>query len=86
MRWELEAIGGGTRLTLWHNIDHRFISWGAAGWHISFDVLERLLSGSPIGRIAGGDTMRSEGWQQLNAEYARQFGVETPNWQAKGSQ
>src|SRR5206468_3627149 len=25
-RWELEAFGGGTRLTLWHNIDRRFIS------------------------------------------------------------
>ncbi len=31
IRWELEAFGGGTRLTLWHNIDRRFISWGAAG-------------------------------------------------------
>src|SRR5512145_366203 len=31
MRWELEAIGGGTRLTLWTNIDRRFISMGAAG-------------------------------------------------------
>ena len=48
-RWELEAFGGGTRLTLWHNIDRRFISWGAAGWHISFDVLDRFLSGTPIG-------------------------------------
>src|SRR6516162_3262143 len=41
-RWELEAFDGGTRLTLWHNIDRRFISWGAAGWHIAFDVLDRL--------------------------------------------
>ena len=41
IRWELEPLGGGTRLTLWHSIDRRFISWGAAGWHISFDVLER---------------------------------------------
>src|SRR3954463_16739348 len=24
LRWELEAIGGGTRLTLWHSIDRRF--------------------------------------------------------------
>src|ERR1700740_397929 len=29
-RWELEAFGGGTRLTLWHKIDGRFISWAAA--------------------------------------------------------
>src|SRR5262245_25446990 len=34
IRWELETSGSGTRLTLWHNIDRRFISWGAAGWHI----------------------------------------------------
>src|ERR1700730_8208418 len=79
-RWELEALGGGTRLTLWHNIDRRFISWGAAGWHIAFDVLDRLVDGTPIGRIAGGEAMKFGGWQRLNAEYAKQFGVETPGW------
>jgi len=30
----------GTRLTLWHNIDRRFIAMGAAGWHICVDVLD----------------------------------------------
>ena len=79
IQWELEAVGSGTRLKLWHNIDRRFISWGAAGWHIAFDILNRLLSGTPIGRIVGGDTMKFEGWQRLKAEYAKQFGVETPN-------
>src|SRR5580693_8452457 len=43
LRWELEPRGSGTRLTLWHSIDRRFISWGAAGWHICFDVLDHLL-------------------------------------------
>jgi hypothetical protein len=52
---------------------------GAAGWHISFDVLERFLAGKPLGRIVGADAMKFAGWQRLNAEYARQFGVETPN-------
>jgi uncharacterized protein YndB with AHSA1/START domain len=80
IRWELEASGNGTRLTLWHSIDRRFISWGAAGWHISFDVLDRFLSGAPIGRLVGAEAMKSEGWQRLNAEYAKQFGVETPSW------
>src|SRR6516165_247396 len=75
LRWELEPLGSGTRLTLWHNIDRRFISWGAAGWHICFDVLDRLLSGIPIGRIAGGDAMQFGGWQRLNAEYAKQVGM-----------
>ena len=79
IRWELEALGGGTRLTLWHSIDRRFISWGAAGWHIAFDVLEHLLNGTPITRIVGAEAMRFSGWQRLNAEYAKQFGIETPN-------
>ena len=70
MRWELEPLGNGTRLTLWHNIDRGFISWGAAGWHICFDVLDRLLAGEPIGRIVGPETMKFSGWQRLHAEYA----------------
>ena len=75
LRWELEAReAGGTRLTLWHNIDRRFISWGAAGWHICFDVLDRLLAEEPIGRIVGPEAMKFEGWQRLTAEYASQFG------------
>jgi len=78
-RWELEALGGGTRLTLWHNIDHRFISWGAAGWHIAFDVLDRLLAGRPIGRIIAADAMRFAGWQRLVAEYGRQFEIQSPS-------
>ncbi len=78
-RWELEATDAGTRLTLWHKIDRRFVSWGAAGWHISFDVLDRLLSGNPVGRIAGPDAMKFSGWQRLSAEYARQFAAESPS-------
>jgi uncharacterized protein YndB with AHSA1/START domain len=79
IRWELEAFSGGTRLTLWHNIDRRFISMGAAGWHICFDVLDRLLSETPVGRIVGSEAMKF-GWQRLNAEYAKQFGVGTPDF------
>ena len=79
IRWELEPLGGGgTRLTLWHNIDRGFISMGAAGWHICFDVLDQLLAGEPIGRIVGPEAMQFGGWQRLNAEYAEQFGVKTP--------
>ena len=86
IRWELEAFGGGTRLTLWHNIDRRYISWGAAGWHISFDVLDRLLSGTPIGRVVGADAMKFEGWQRLRAEYAKQFSLEPPTSAPKPGQ
>jgi uncharacterized protein YndB with AHSA1/START domain len=80
IRWELEPLRGGTRLTLWHNIDRRFISMGAAGWHICLDVLDHLLAGHPTGRIVGTDALAFGGWQRLNAEYARQFGVEPPSW------
>jgi hypothetical protein len=81
LRWELEPQGGGgTRLTLWHNIDRRFISWGAAGWHICFDVMDRFLEGHPIGRMVGPATMKFGGWQRLNAEYAKLLGVDAPSW------
>ena len=82
-RWELEPADGGTRLKLWHSIDRRFVAWGAAGWHISFDVLDRLLAGQPMGRIAGPEAMKFEGWQRLTAEYAKQFRAETHTWPAK---
>jgi uncharacterized protein YndB with AHSA1/START domain len=84
-RWELEGSGGGTRLTLFTSIDRRFISMGAAGWHIALDVLDHLLRGAPIGRIAGGDAMQFAAWQRLNGEYAQQFGVELPNWPASAA-
>lgn len=81
IRWELEPLGSsGTRLTLWHNINRRFIAMGAAGWHICIDVLDRLVAGEPIGRIVGPEAMQFEGWQRLHVEYANQFGVELPKW------
>jgi uncharacterized protein YndB with AHSA1/START domain len=78
IRWELEPRpSGGTRLTLWHNIDRRYIAMGAAGWHVCLDVMERALGGHPIGRIVGADAMKFSGWQRLHSEYAKQFGGET---------
>jgi uncharacterized protein YndB with AHSA1/START domain len=86
IRWELEPLGAfGTRLTLWHNIDRKFIAMGAAGWHLCLDVLERALAGQPIGRIVGADALKFDGWQRLLAEYAAQFGVEIPSWSAPPS-
>ena len=73
MRWELEAVKSGTRLTLWTSIDRRYIAMGAAGWHVCFDVLDRLLSGDPIGRLVGPDAMKIPGWQRLQGEYVKQF-------------
>jgi uncharacterized protein YndB with AHSA1/START domain len=86
IRWELEAVADGTRLTLWHSIDRRFIAWGTAGWHIAFDVLDRLLSGTPIGPMVGGEVMKFSGWQRLVGEYAKQFGIEASNRPPKAAQ
>ncbi len=76
MRWELEPVGSGTRLTLWASIDRRYIAMGAAGWHLCLDVLDHLLADDPIGRTVGPDAMKFGGWQRLHAEYAEQFGRE----------
>lgn len=80
VRWELEERAGGTRLTLWAQIDKGFIAMGAAGWHVCLDVLEHLLGGEPLGRIVAQDALKSENWQKLHAEYSKKFGVEAPNW------
>lgn len=85
IRWQLDALGAGTRLTLWHNIDRGFISMGAAGWHICLDVLDRLLANNPIGRIVAGDAMKF-GWPRLNTEYAQRFGIEPRSWPPKAPQ
>ena len=79
LRWELEPLGTGTRLTLWHDIDRRYITMGAAGWHICLDVLDHFLGGAPLGRIVGSEAMKF-GWQRLNAEYGQQFGLVAPEF------
>lgn len=75
VRWELESLGSGTRLTLWAAIDRNYISMGAAGWHICLDVLDHWLAGTPVGRLVAAEALQFEGWQRLNREYAQQFGI-----------
>jgi uncharacterized protein YndB with AHSA1/START domain len=75
MRWKLEAVGSGTRLTLWTSINRRYIAMGAAGWHVCFDVLDHLIAGDPIGRRVGPETMKFSGFQRLHVEYAKLFGI-----------
>ncbi len=83
---ELEALDGGTRLTQLGTTSIVASShMGAAGWHICFDVLDYLLSGTSLGRIVAGDAMKC-GWPRLNSEYARQFGTEVPNWPPQAAQ
>jgi len=78
MRWELESLAGGTRLTLWNNIDRNYIAMGAAGWHVCLDVLDHWIGGKTIGRIVGADALKFPGWQRLLAEYSRLLGVGSP--------
>jgi uncharacterized protein YndB with AHSA1/START domain len=76
LRWELEPIARGTRLTLRHTVEDR--SWVpkvTAGWHICLDVAERALNGAPIGRIVAAAALQY-GWERLNDEYSRQLGIE----------
>jgi uncharacterized protein YndB with AHSA1/START domain len=76
MRWELEAAGQGTTLTLWTSIDRAYIAMGAAGWHLCLDVLDHLMAGRPMGRIVGAEAMGFAPWRQLHAEYQRRFAAE----------
>ena len=86
MRWELEALSTGTRLTLWTSINRRFIAMGAAGWHICFDVLDHLLAGQPIGRTVGPEGMKLPEFQRLHAEYATLFGIKKADQPPTASQ
>jgi uncharacterized protein YndB with AHSA1/START domain len=80
LRWELEPIETGTRLTLRHTLqDATWTPKVAAGWHTCLDVMERALAGAPIGRIVAAEAKRF-GWERLNAEYAERFGVENTGW------
>ena len=67
-----EASGTHTTMPI-PQLKVRYISWGAAGWHLCFDVLDRHLAGEPIGRMVGPEVMNFEGWQRLTAEYKKQF-------------
>jgi hypothetical protein len=79
-------MGSGTRPTLWHSIDRRLVSRGAAGWHICFNVPDRFLAGKPIGTIAGANAMKLKGWERLVGEYSKQFGTVTRNGPPKAAQ
>jgi len=72
LRFELEAIPGGTRLTLYAIISEfgRSVR-DAAGWHVCLDRLEQALSpGSLDGQGGPVD------WRAANAGYVDAFGAE----------
>ena len=85
MRWQLERLGGGTRLTLWTNIGRRYIAWvrlGGACASMSWTTFSAAL------RLAASSAPSDEvpGWQRLNAEYAEQFASEAANWSPPAAQ
>jgi uncharacterized protein YndB with AHSA1/START domain len=73
LRWELDPHGKGTRLTLRHTLSHPDMdAMVAAGWHLCLVVLDRMLSGNPVGPIRGRDAM-DHGFEDLRDEYAEKF-------------
>jgi uncharacterized protein YndB with AHSA1/START domain len=75
LRWELEPIATGTRLTLRHTVaDQTWIPRVAAGWHVCLDVADRMLAGDPVGRIVG-EAAKQHGWQRLHDAYAARLPV-----------
>jgi uncharacterized protein YndB with AHSA1/START domain len=80
LRWELAAVGSGTRLTLRHTIDDKdSVPKMSAGWHICLRVAERLLDGQPVGRIVG-NKARRYGWEELHDAYAQKLGIAGTGW------
>ncbi|MDG4805568.1 SRPBCC family protein [Micromonospora sp. WMMD1120] len=76
LRWELTALGAGTRLTLRHTVaDRGLLPMVAAGWHLCLDVADRLLDGDPVGPIRGAEA-NEFGWSDLRDSYARRLGEE----------
>lgn len=74
LRWELEAIATGTRLTLRHTLtDRSGAPRVAAGWHICLDVADHLLSGTPVGRIVADEALEYD-WARLEQDYAARLG------------
>ena len=85
MRWELEALDGGTRLKLWHNIDRRYISMGAARWHICLDVLDRLSERNThrADRGGRGDEVRMAAAERGVREAVRRRNTIRPTYSAR---
>jgi uncharacterized protein YndB with AHSA1/START domain len=80
LRWNLEAINTGTRLTLSHTTQK--LGWVpkmAAGWHICLVVAESMLDGQSIGPIVG-KKARDYGWENLNDTYAKKLAIPNTGW------
>ena len=73
LRWQLEPLGDGTRLTLRHTLRTPGIEDKvAAGWHLCFDQLDRAAGEEPVTAIRGRAAL-DHGWEELRAGYAEKF-------------
>ena len=80
MRWELEAV--------WRRHAPDAVDQYRSPLHLDgccrvahlFGCFGSPYERNAIGRIAGPEVMKFGGWQRLNGEYAKQFGVEAPGW------
>jgi uncharacterized protein YndB with AHSA1/START domain len=80
LRWELDAIASGTRLTLRHTVkDRNWVPKVAAGWHLCLVVAGHLLDGQPIGPIRGANA-RNYGWDELHDAYAEKLAIAGSGW------
>jgi uncharacterized protein YndB with AHSA1/START domain len=80
VRWELEATGSGTRLTLRHTVEsEEWLPRVAAGWHLCLDVADRIMSGLPAPSVVGAEAS-NHGGNELRIAYAEQLGIPDPGW------
>jgi hypothetical protein len=76
LRWELEPIEAGTRLTLRHTHgDRTLLPMMAAGWDLCLGVAERMLDGESVTPIRGQDAM-NYGFPELERGYRDDLGIE----------
>ena len=75
LRWQLFERDGGSMLRLTHVFDDRFkAARDASGWHLCLQALADSLQGAPA-PLRGGSPRLPEGWDQLNRDYQRRFGI-----------
>jgi uncharacterized protein YndB with AHSA1/START domain len=78
LRFELEAVGGGCRLTFVNTFDEQGrAARDAAGWHVCLDALAAALDRGPaVGSPTSDAPAAKTPWRPLNERYTERFGPE----------
>lgn len=75
LRWELEPIDGGTRVTFTNRVtpgEEKYITMSLAGWHAHLDHLPEAIEG----RAPRWDTwyeVHFPAWEEVHADYQRTY-------------